>query len=197
MNEKCYISGTRIYLREVRLSDVSDQYVAWMNDPDVNEFLETRFKPQTVASITAYVRQMNTDPNNIFLAMMTVESDAHIGNIKIGPVNWFHRSADLSLFLGAKKYWGKGFGTEAIRLAADFAFNSLNLHKLNAGIYEGNQGSIRAFEKAGFVKEGCRFGQRFFKGRYVDEVVMGLLNPKDLGNESERSMKRNQCNEKT
>lgn len=172
-----YISGERIYFREVRLSDVTDQYVAWMNDPEVNQFLETRFMPQTVETICEYVRQMNMNADTVFMAVATTADKVHIGNIKIGPINWFHRAAFISIFIGEKNCWGKGFGTEAIQLAADLAFDKLNLHKLNANIYEGNQGSLRAFEKAGFTKEGRRCGQRFYNGRYVDEIMMGLLRP--------------------
>ena len=78
----------------------------------------------------------------------------HIGNIKLGPIHWLHRRADLSLFIGERKYWGQGYASEAIALVRDWAFRELDLQKLNAGIYSGNHGSRRAFEKCGFELEG-------------------------------------------
>lgn len=171
------LKGERIYLRKVRFSDVTDQYHRWMNDPEVNRYLETRFSHQSREKIESYVRTMETDPDSVFLAIVLKNKDTHIGNIKIGPMNWSHRFADISLFIGEKGCWGKGYGTEAIDLVVTYAFNALNLHKVTAGFYADNIGSIKAFRKAGFKEEGRRKNHRFCQGRYVDEVLMGYIRP--------------------
>ena len=174
---KPFIEGDKIYLREVRLSDVNERYYFWMNDPDVVDFLEVRFFPNSEEHIASYVKTMGEDPDSLFMAIILKERDEHLGNIKIGPINWIHRFADLSLFIGEKKYWGKGLASEAIRLAVDHAFNTLNLHKVTAGVYAENIGSLRAFKKAKFLKEGLRKCHRFYRGRYVDEVCLGIVRP--------------------
>ena len=79
----------------------------------------------------------------------------------------------MSLFIGEKAIWGKGYATEAIALASEYAFNGLNLHKLSAGFYAANIGSIKAFQKNGFIQEGLRKNHRIYQGAYVDEVLMG------------------------
>jgi len=170
-----FLDSQRIYLREVRQSDVTDEYYYWLNDVEVNRYLETRFCPHSKEKIRSYVHAAENDPHTIFWAIVLKDEDQHIGNIKIGGINWFHRTAKLSLFIGERAYWRKGIGTEAIKLAVAFAFNNLNLRKLNAGIYAANVGSIRAFEKAGFVKEGCRREQRYCDGQYLDEFMMGMI----------------------
>lgn len=172
---KRFVEGERIYLREVRFSDVSDNYYHWLNDPEVSQYLETRFIPHSHERIKSYVKQMEEDLNSVFLAIIEKGKDIHMGNIKIGPINWFHRFADISLVIGEKKCWGKGYGTDAIELLIDYVFNTLNLNKINAGIYAGNVASIKAFKKAGFIEEGLRKKQRFYKGEYVDEVLMGKI----------------------
>lgn len=169
-----FIDGERIYLREVRLSDVTENYYRWMNDPEVVQYLETRFFPYSREKIESYVRQMQEDADSAFMAVIVKNGDEHIGNIKIGPINWFHRFADIALIIGEKKSWGRGYGTEAIKLVTDYAFNTLNLHKLTAGIYANNIGSIEAFKKAGFSVEGVRKKQRLYHGEYVDEVILGI-----------------------
>jgi len=169
------LKGERIYLREVRTSDVTERYYRWMNDPEVGQYLETRFFPHSHEKIESYIREMGADPNNVFLAIVLKNGDLHIGNIKIGPINWFHRFADISLIIGDKTYWGKGYGTEAIGLVVFYAFNTLNLHKITAGIYANNVGSIKAFKKAGFIEEGLRKKHRFCEGEYVDEVLLGNI----------------------
>ena len=178
-NYKNFIEGERIYLREVRLSDVNENYYHWMNTPVVNQYLETRYIPQSMENIKRYVEKMDGKTDEIFLAICLKENDRHIGNIKLGPINWIHRFADVSLLIGEKNLWGKGIATEAISLVVRHAFETLNLHKLRAGCYAENRGSARAFIKNGFKKEGLLRGQWFVKDHWVDEILLGLINSED------------------
>ena len=175
--KKYFIEGRCIYLREVRLSDVSDRYCRWLNDPEVNQYLETRHAKQSLKSIKRYVESKIEKKDEIFLAICLKADGKHIGNIKLGPINPFHRFADVSLFIGEKDCWGMGIATEAISLLAKFAFDELHLNKLAAGCYAGNIGSARAFENAGFRREGLEKSKWFSGGRYVDGILLGLVNP--------------------
>lgn len=176
LNKKGYfIEGERLYMREVRLTDVGDQYYNWLNDSEVSQFLETKFTPQSQESIKEYVSQMSGSQDSVFLAIVLKDSDKHIGNIKIGPINWYHRFADIALVIGDRGSWGKGYGTEAIKAVVGYAFSKLNLHRLNAGIYENNLGSIKAFLKAGFKEEGTIIKSRFFNGKYINEKIFGII----------------------
>ena len=88
------------------------------------------------------------------LAIIKRDSDQHIGNIKIGPISRVHRCAEFSYFIGEVDCWGRGFGTEAVGLAAGLAFDVLGLFRLQAGVYSSNLSSIRVLMKNGFVQEG-------------------------------------------
>jgi RimJ/RimL family protein N-acetyltransferase len=172
-----FLEGKRIYLREVRPSDVNERYYRWMNDPEVTRYLESRFFPNATEKLHDYVVGKLGDRDNVFLAIVLKEGDRYIGNIKLGPIQWIHRLADIGLLIGEKDCWGKGYATEAIQLVSDYAFNVLNLHKLNAGCYGPNEGSARAFQKAGFVVEGVRKEQFYANGSYVDDILLGLVRP--------------------
>jgi len=171
---KHFIEGKKIYLREVRISDVNENYYRWMNDPDVNQYLETRYIPQSFENIKRYVENLDGQTNEIFFAICLKEKNQHIGNIKLGPINWIHRFADISLVIGEKNYWRKGIATEAIRLVSNFAFKTVNLRKLKAGCYALNIGSAKAFEKADFKREGLIKGQWIVDNEPVDEILLGL-----------------------
>lgn len=173
-----FIEGNRIYLREVRPSDVNERYYCWMNDPEVTRYLESRFYPNSMERLQEYVADKLGDQENVFLAIVLREDDRHIGNIKLGPINWIHRFADVGILIGEKDCWGKGYATEAIKLVIDYAFSKLNLHKLTAGCYANNLGPIKAFKKAGFVEEGIRKKQCFCDGEWVDGILLGILNQK-------------------
>lgn len=169
-----FISGERVYLREVRISDVNDQYYKWLNDPEINQYLEIRFVPRSLENIEKFVKRMDGKTNEPFFAICLHEDNRHVGNIKIGPINWQHRCADISLFIGDKSVWGKGIASEAIKLVTDFGFRTLNLNKIKAGCYEGNLGSAKAFEKCGYVREGLLREQFISEGQKIDMIVLGI-----------------------
>jgi ribosomal-protein-alanine N-acetyltransferase len=177
---KRFIEGERLYLREVRLSDVNENYYRWMNDPEVIKYLESRFYPNSTEGLGEYVKSKIGDEYNVFLAIILKEGDRHIGNIKLGPINFIHRFADVALIVGEKDCWGKGYATEAIRLISNYAFNQLNLHRLTSGCYDANKGSAQCFQKAGFSIEGKRIKHYFCDGRYVDALFLGKLNIKTV-----------------
>jgi [ribosomal protein S5]-alanine N-acetyltransferase len=170
-----FVEGTRIYLREVRLSDVTERYYRWMNDPEITEYLEVRYHPNSIESIQAYVDSLRNDRNSLFLAIVLKDGDRHIGNIKLGPINWIHRFADVSLVLGEKDCWGKGYGAEAIGLITRYGLEELNLHKLTAGCYAGNEGSLKAFLKSGWEQEGVKRRQFFVHGQYTDGLQLAIF----------------------
>jgi [ribosomal protein S5]-alanine N-acetyltransferase len=168
-------AGTRLVLRRLESADVTAEYQRWMNDPEINQFLESRFVPITMESLHEYVARFRDDPANVLLAIRERDGDRHVGNIKIGPIDRHHDVAEVGLVIGAKDCWGRGYATEAIGLASRYAFQQLGLRRLTAGAYSTNIGSIRAFEKAGYSREGV--GRRHYRsaGGYADRVLLGLL----------------------
>ena len=172
-----FLEGPRIYLREVRLSDVNDNYYQWMNDPEVTNFMEIRFRPQSMEEIKNYVEMRTGSQDEPFFAIITKgEVHSHIGNVKLGPINWIHRNADVSLFIGCKHLWHKGYATEVIRLITDYAFNTLNLFKLKAGVYSENLASYSAFKATGFEIEGRLKKQVICNGKRQDVILLGKIN---------------------
>jgi [ribosomal protein S5]-alanine N-acetyltransferase len=170
-----FLTGQNIYLREVRISDVTESYYRWMNDPAITQFLESRFYPNSIDSLKEYVKSKQDDSTNVFLAIVIKENHRHIGNIKLGAINWIHRFADVGIIIGEKDCWGKGYASEALTLVTKYAFDTLNLHKLTAGCYEMNQGSVKAFQKVGYYIEVIQKSQFYYQGAYVDAVVLAIL----------------------
>ncbi|MDR6125114.1 ribosomal-protein-alanine N-acetyltransferase [Bacillus sp. SLBN-46] len=102
----------------------------------------------------------------------------------IGTINLFHvmRGSLQSAFIGYfldKKHNGKGYTTEAAKLMAEYAFNELNLHRIEAGVMPHNIGSIRVLEKAGFHKEGIAVKNVRINGKWEDHQVLAIINPRD------------------
>lgn len=158
----------------MREDDVGEAYVRWMNDPDVVRYTESRFAVHTADELRRYVAAMRHDPNTLFLAMIA-DGGRHIGNIKLGSIDRAHGTADIGLLIGEKDWWGKGCAAEAIGLLSDHAFGALGLEKLSAGVYAPNVGCIKAFERAGFTREGTQRGHVRFEGARIDVILLGKL----------------------
>ena len=180
-----FLKGERIYLREIRPSDVSEtsNYYKWMNDPEVTRYFEyTGFFPMSVEKLLERVTNSIKDPDIVTLAIMLPtegEEPVHIGTVRIGPINWLHRFSEIMITVD-RPYWEKGYGTEAVKLMSDYAFNKLNLHKLTAHAYAANKASLRVLEKAGFTIEGTYTNQFLFNGEYADVLLLGMINPNYL-----------------
>jgi ribosomal-protein-alanine N-acetyltransferase len=170
------LAGQKIDLRLVTLDDCTPRYQAWLADPDINRYLETRFRPQPLPSIRQFVETMLASPHDYLFAIVESGSGLHVGNLKVGPINPHHLFADLSYFIGEKDRHGRGYAREAIALACGFAFTRLGLHRLQASLYAGNVASARALEAAGFAREGTFTAQvRTREGTWEDRLWYGLL----------------------
>lgn len=169
------LHGKDIFLRQIELSDCTEKYVDWLNDPEVNQYLETKWAVQDMESIRRFVQEQRENQHSYLLAIVRASSYEHIGNIKIGPIHPHYHHADISYFIGEKQYWGRGYTTEAIRLICEFGFRELGLNRIEAGAYELAAGSWRALEKNGFRREGVFRKSIFFQGRYIDGFWYGKL----------------------
>ncbi|WP_390129301.1 GNAT family N-acetyltransferase [Synechococcus sp. HIMB2401] len=149
------ISDGVVTLRRLDVNDVSSEYVSWLNSPKVNRFLESRHIVHTIESTRQYINDLNSEKSNelIFGIFLNVDH-VHIGNIKIGPINEFHKHATVGLMIGKISEWGKGYGTRAIQLITSYSINFLGIESLTAGCYSINHGSYKSFLKAGWVVAG-------------------------------------------
>lgn len=177
--ESCTLRGNRIELSQVQIQDATDEYLFWLNDVEVNKFLETRWISQTLETIISHIKKVSSSPTELLLKIVVAAEEVHIGNIKIGPIDANNKSAELSYFIGNKSFWGQGYATEAINLCVDYCFETLGLYKIQAGCFETNIGSRKALLKSGFELEG-RLRKRILTidGSREDHLWFGRINEK-------------------
>lgn len=169
------LTSERLLFRKLTKADVSERYLGWLNDPDVNQYLETRFSSQTRDTCEKFVVDMEQDPASHLFGIFNKKTLEHIGNIKLGFINTHHQSGQLSLFLGEKSCWGKGYATESIKCITKWGFEALGLERIEAGCYDANIGSLRAFLKAGYSVEGFFRNSIFFNGRRIGGFWLGII----------------------
>ena len=147
----------------------------WLNDPEVNQYLETKWSDQTTDSIRSSVQSQRENNQSFLFAIIDKATDHHIRNIKIGPIHPHYKHADISCFIGEKGFWHRGNATEAIGLVCKYGFEQLSLHRIEAGAYACAVASWKALEKSGFKREGVLREQVILDDKYMDVYRYGLL----------------------
>lgn len=171
------LDGVRLRLRPLTLDDVTEQYVGWLNDAEVQRYSEYQFTRHTIVSVREYVARTIIDPRNHFFAIRLRDTGEHIGNVKLGPIDRHHRRGSIGILIGERSRWGYGYATEAIALLERYALDVLGLHKLTAGMYETNVGSHRLFSKLGYVEEGRRRAHCLQGDQWVNYIEFGKVSP--------------------
>ncbi|MBI9043380.1 MAG: GNAT family N-acetyltransferase [Anaerolineaceae bacterium] len=168
--------GKRVRLRAIERMDL-ELYVKWLNDPEVRRHL-TIYQPMSMAQEeTWYENNLKNSLNEQPLAIEIDKSGKWtlIGNIGLMDFDYRIQSAELGLFIGDKREWGKGYGKDAICLMLTHAFNSLNLNRVFLRVYEDNSRGIRLYEKIGFIHEGRLREAVFDSGSFKDVLIMSIL----------------------
>lgn len=114
-------------------------------------------------------------PNSFMFRLRTVADDRLIGVVALADLQWMHRTAMLGIAIGDPDYWGKGYGSDAIQLILGYAFRELDLYRVWMHTLGYNARAIRAYEKAGFVREGAQRRAIQREGRRFDLVYFGML----------------------
>jgi diamine N-acetyltransferase len=176
------IYGERIRFRAVEREDVPT-FVRWLNDTEVKQGIMI-FHPFSQAQEENWFEGMIKRPAEEQVLGIEVKEPSGkegignwkmIGTIGFNDVNWRIRSAEFGIMIGEKNYWGKGYGTEAVRLIIQYGFNTLNLNRIFLRVFEDNHRAIRAYEKAGFILEGRMRQAEFHDGKYLDVLIMSVL----------------------
>lgn len=151
-----------------------DAYTQWLHDPQIVRHLEVRFDLPDLPTLRNYVQAVWDSRTDWLWGIFLTGGGSHIGNIKLGSYNSHHQSADIGLLIGDRSQWGKGYASTAIQAVTNFAFTHTSIAKLTAGMYATNEGSHRAFLRAGFSDEGRRLSQYVDNTSRVDGLLVGM-----------------------
>ena len=145
------LETTRLTLKPLNKYFLSQDYVDWMNDDEVNRYLESG-GDYTLEKLQQYLEEVERNPK-YFWAIRLKETNKHIGNIKIDPINLNDISGEYGIMIGDRSTWGKGIAKEASEIVLAFCFETLQLKKITLGVQKNNLKAIRLYEKLGFTLE--------------------------------------------
>jgi RimJ/RimL family protein N-acetyltransferase len=171
--------GEKVCLRAYKEEDISiaSKYV---NDKELKKFLVTTIPfPMTYWEEEEWIKsQKSNNEGNYNFAIEDIETNKYIGGCGIQNVNWLARVATVGIMIGDKDYWGKGYGTDAMKVLINFIFNDMNINKIRLGTFSFNERAIKSYEKCGFKVEGVLKDEIFKDGKYYDEIIMSIFNNK-------------------
>lgn len=178
------LRGERIYLRSFVMGDAEARLQLQLENRNFfeafamarsSDFYTLEAQEQLIESYAAGQKNDLDYHFGIFLQ----DSDALIGTINLFQVlRGSLQSAFIGYFLH-EEYNGKGYTTEAVKLLVNYAFEKLNLHRIEAGVMPHNVGSIRVLEKSGFHKEGLAIKNVKINGKWEDHQLLAIINPAD------------------
>lgn len=186
------IKGDNLYLKEIRIEDITDSVVLWFEDEELMKFYTTSKNKITREGLIKSIEDGKEKGNVYTFGIFTIEEELLIGTIKLGPINFFHRTADLVVLIGNRSFLGKGLAVEAIRLGNQLAFEEFDIRKLYGGMYISNIPSIKAYTRAGWLVEGKLKGQFLVDGKNEDRILVGCFNPKYFSQEELNLIKENE-----
>lgn len=107
--------------------------------------------------------------------MFTIENlkGVNVGAFNLNSIDERNGTFSIGIQIG-RNYRGKGYGTSAMKILLDYAFNERRLNKFNVSVIEGNLGSSKMMRKLGCQKEGIRREVIYTEGKYKDEILFGL-----------------------
>ena len=176
------LKSKRLVYKPLGLDYLSDNYVNWMNDKDVNIYMESG-GDYTIEKLKLFLIEQQKN-EILFWAIIKKDTQKHIGNIKIDPINLETKSGEYGIMIGDKSEWGKGYAIEASSTIMNYCFNEIGLNKINLGVNKSNKNAIRLYDKLAFVKYNRnKFPDKYknvkedvirmTKNKYTDKIILG------------------------
>ena len=146
------LAGKKCYLSPMDVND-AEIFTEWLNDMEVLVNIQLYGSAISLENEKTFLSDLSRGHN---YSIIDLETEELIGNCGFLDIDHVNQTSEAGIFIGKKKYWNKGYGTEALSLLIDYGFKALNLHNIMLRVYEFNKSAIRCYEKIGFRQIGKR-----------------------------------------
>jgi RimJ/RimL family protein N-acetyltransferase len=167
------LKGSRVYLRPFGRDDLP--YIQkWSDDAELRK-LTGEVAPMSRAEAEKWYRELVADKDRLWFVVVLKRGDRVVG--EAGLLRMFRpwRNTDMTIIIGEKDAWGKGYGTEVGRLLLDYAFKRLGFHRISIGVVGFNKRALKFWDGLGFKKEGVERDEYYYDNEYSDGIMMSIL----------------------
>lgn len=170
------LKGENIYFKVLNANDTQEIH-NYVSDKEVSRFIGWNIM-NTLNETCEFIEEMlrrESAGTHLYASIVLKSTKAIIGTAMIFNFDQEANQAEIG-YVFHRDHWGNGYGTESVALMSDFAFESLNLHKLHASVVDANIGSVRILEKNGYRLEGRLKDHYFIENKYYDALLLGKVN---------------------
>jgi RimJ/RimL family protein N-acetyltransferase len=171
------ITSSTVRLRGIEREDIPT-FVQWMNDPEVIKYLLINSPLSKVMEEKWFDHQLEIPPEQgQVLAIEVLDSRkwVMIGTTGLHNIEQVNRAAEFGISIGDKRYWNKGYGVITSKLMLKHGFEDLNLNRIYLNVFAENTRAIKAYEAAGYIREGILRQALYKNGSYHDCILMSVL----------------------
>lgn len=158
----------RLHLRKMNVTDSQNLYKIW-SDPDVTKFMNIASftNEDQVIEMIEILDELAQEQKGIRLTIIERYSNEIIGSCGFNSIDFESEKAEIGYDI-AKSYWGKGYAPESINALLDYAFQTLELNRIEAKVEPENTNSIKVLKKLNFTFEGTLRQYEKAKGNFID-----------------------------
>lgn len=170
------IKGRKVYLDAIEPNDL-EKLRAWRNLPDFRKYFREYQEINSDMQRKWYESKVVNDNSTLMFAIRDNESNQLWGCCGLCYINWVHRNADLSLYIGKDELYidEEGIAEESIGLLWSYGFKELGLKKIWTELYEFDEKKINLYKKLGMTVDGTWRKQYFYDGKWWDSLLMEIL----------------------
>jgi len=149
----------------------------WTNDIETSA-MDLPYRPTDGVAFANWLASLAADPTKVLFAIRVAGRPHAVGSLMLTSIHLVNRCADLGIRIGAEQDRGLGVGTAAVSLGLDYAWQHLNLIRVQLRALADNARAITAYRRAGFSVEGRHASAAFVDGGWHDMITMAAINPR-------------------
>jgi RimJ/RimL family protein N-acetyltransferase len=173
--EKPTLTGDLVALRPVCAADAPSVFSA-MLDSEVARLTGTHTK-FSLGELEGWYGSRAGHDDRLDLAIVERATGECVGEVVLADLDTHNCSCSFRIALFGRRFFGRGFGTEASRMILGHAFDTVGLHRVDLEVYAFNPRARRVYEKVGFVYEGTKRAALCWDGEWIDAHTMAVLAP--------------------
>jgi [ribosomal protein S5]-alanine N-acetyltransferase len=174
MIERARVIGKLCYLRPLERSDLTDEYLTWVNDTSANNYILATGFPVNRDMLEQYF-EASQPPDAVIFAICDRETGYHFGNARLSHIDWVHRMARYGRLVGDPNYRGRGYGTEALIMLLRYGFHHIGLNRIWSAAVVENGPSLESNDRVGMTREGVLRDFVWANGRFHDAISLSML----------------------
>lgn len=170
------MSGKLVTLTPLEQEDL-EPLRQWRNNPEFRKYFREYREISKDMQLKWYQQKVLGDPSTMMFAIHDAKTDELLGCCGLCYINWVHRNADLSLYIGWHDAYidTVGYAEESCRLLFTYGFQELGLEKIWTEIYEFDDPKFTLYQKLGFHQDGMLRKQYLYNGKFWDSRMLSLL----------------------